>query len=136
MVVGKQRSALAEINVTPLVDVMLVLLIIFMITAPMLQQQLDVNLPATSSAPQMTAEDPVILTVTKQGVISIHQTTYSLETLRPKLQSLYAGRKEREIFLRADTDVPYGTVVKVMDELKKVGIFKLGMVTQPVTERR
>lgn len=136
MVVGKQRSALAEINVTPLVDVMLVLLIIFMITAPMLQQQLDVNLPATSSAPQMTAEDPVILTVTKQGGISIHQTTYSLETLRPKLQSLYAGRKEREIFLRADTDVPYGTVVKVMDELKKVGIFKLGMVTQPVTERR
>ena len=70
MVVGKQqRSALAEINVTPLVDVMLVLLIIFMITAPMLQQQLDVNLPATSNAPQMTAEDPIILTVTKQGGI-------------------------------------------------------------------
>ena len=137
MVVGKQqRSALAEINVTPLVDVMLVLLIIFMITAPMLQQQLDVNLPATSNAPQMTAEDPIILTVTKQGGISIHQTTYSLETLRPKLQSLYAGRKEREIFLRADTDVPYGLVVTVMDELKKVGIFKLGMVTQPVTERQ
>lgn len=137
MVVGKQqRSALAEINVTPLVDVMLVLLIIFMITAPMLQQQLDVNLPETSNAPQMTAEDPVILTVTKQGGISIHQTTYSLETLRPKLQSLYAGRKDREIFLRADTDVPYGLVVTVMDELKKVGIFKLGMVTQPVTERQ
>ncbi len=137
MVVGKQqRSALAEINVTPLVDVMLVLLIIFMITAPMLQQQLDVNLPETSNAPQMTAEDPIILTVTKQGGISIHQTTYSLETLRPKLQSLYAGRKDREIFLRADTDVPYGLVVTVMDELKKVGIFKLGMVTQPVTERQ
>lgn len=137
MVVGKQqRSALAEINVTPLVDVMLVLLIIFMITAPMLQQQLDVNLPATSNAPQMTAEEPIILTITKQGGLAINQTTYSLETLRPKLQSLYAGRKEREIFLRADAEVPYGLVVTVMDELKKVGVFKLGMVTQPVAERR
>ncbi len=137
MVVGKQqRAALAEINVTPLVDVMLVLLIIFMITAPMLQQQLEVNLPATSNAPQMTAEEPIMLTVTRQGGIAINQTMYSLETLRPKLQSLYAGRTEREIFLRADTDVPYGLVVTVMDELKKVGIVKLGMVTQPVTERR
>jgi biopolymer transport protein TolR len=137
MVVGKQqRTSLAEINVTPLVDVMLVLLIIFMITAPMLQQQLDVTLPATSNAPQMTAEEPVILTITKQGSIYIQQTNYSLETLRPKLQSLYAGRQEREIFLRADTDVPYGLVVTVMDELKKAGIFKLGMVTQPVPERR
>jgi biopolymer transport protein TolR len=137
MVVRKhQRTALAEINVTPLVDVMLVLLIIFMITAPMLQQQMDVTLPATANAPQMTAAEPVMLTVTKQGNLYLNQTAYTLEALRPQLQSLYAGRQEREIFLRADTEVPYGTVVKVMDELKRVGIFKLGMVTQPVNERR
>ena len=131
MVVGKQQhnTPLAEINVTPLVDIMLVLLIIFMITAPMLQQQLDVELPSTSSAPQMTSEEPIILTITKPGGIYINKTNYSLETLRPQLQSLYAGRQEREIFLRGDADVPYGVVVTIMDELKKAGIFKVGMIT-------
>jgi biopolymer transport protein TolR len=107
-----------------------------MITAPMLQQQLEVNLPATANAPQMAAEEPIILTITKPGGIYINQTSYTLETLRPQLQLLYAGRQEREMFLRADADVPYGVVVTVMDELKKAGIFKLGMVTQPVPEHR
>ena len=132
-----QRSApMAEINVTPLVDVMLVLLIIFMITAPMLQHELDVNLPVATGTPQGNAEDRVVLTVNKQGNIYLDQTAYTLDTLRPKLQALYQTRRTKDIFLRADADVPYGKVVQVMDEVKKAGILKLGMITQPPAEKR
>jgi len=133
---GKSRTTMAEINVTPLVDVMLVLLIIFMITAPMLQHELDVNLPVAAGIPQVTTEDQVVLTVNKQGNIYLDQTTYTLDTLRPKLQTLYQTRRNKDIFLRADTDVPYGKVIQVMDEVKKAGILKLGMLTQPPAEKR
>ena len=133
---GKSRTTMAEINVTPLVDVMLVLLIIFMITAPMLQHELDVNLPVAAGIPQITSEDQVVLTVNKQGNIYLDQTTYTLETLRPKLQTLYQTRRNKDLFLRADADVPYGKVVQVMDEVKKAGILKLGMLTQPPAEKR
>jgi|GraSoiStandDraft_10_1057309.scaffolds.fasta_scaffold558842_2 biopolymer transport protein TolR len=133
---GKSRTTMAEINVTPLVDVMLVLLIVFMITAPMLQHELDVNLPVAAGIPQVTTEDQVVLTVNKQGNIYLDQTTYTLDTLRPKLQTLYQTRRNKDIFLRADADVPYGKVVQVMDEVKKAGILKLGMLTQPPAEKR
>jgi len=133
---GKSRTTMAEINVTPLVDVMLVLLIVFMITAPMLQHELDVNLPVAAGIPQVTTEAQVVLTVNKQGNIYLDQTTYTLDTLRPKLQTLYQTRRNKDIFLRADTDVPYGKVVQVMDEVKKAGILKLGMLTQPPAEKR
>ncbi len=133
---GKSRTTMAEINVTPLVDVMLVLLIIFMITAPMLQHELDVNLPVAAGIPQVTTEDQVVLTVNKQGNIYLDQTAYTLDTLRPKLQALYQTRRNKDLFLRADTDVPYGKVIQVMDEVKKAGILKLGMLTQPPAEKR
>ena len=136
MVSGKQpRTTLSDINVTPLVDVMLVLLIIFMITAPMLQQGLDVNLPAAAGTSQPAREEQIILTVNKRGEIFLNQTAYKLEELQPKLRALYQARPDRDVFLRADTDVPYGTVVQVMDEVKKAGIIKLGMITQPTAER-
>jgi biopolymer transport protein TolR len=102
-----------------------------MITAPMLQHELDVNLPVAAGTPQVTAEDQVVLTVNKQGNIYLDQTPYTLDTLRPKLQTLYQTRHNKDIFLRADTDVPYGKVLQVMDEVKKAGIVKLGMITQP-----
>jgi len=133
---GKSRTTLAEINVTPLVDVMLVLLIIFMITAPMLQHELDVNLPVATGTPQVQAEDRLVLTVNKQGNIYLDQTAYTLDTLRPKLQALYQTRRNKDLFLRADADVPYGKVVQVMDEVKKAGILKLGMITQPPADKR
>jgi biopolymer transport protein TolR len=133
---GKSRTTLAEINVTPMVDVMLVLLIIFMITAPMLQHELDVNLPVATGTPQVQAEDRLVLTVNKQGNVYLDQTAYTLDTLRPKLQALYQTRRNKDIFLRADADVPYGKVVQVMDEVKKAGILKLGMITQPPAEKR
>lgn len=135
MVSGKQsRTALSEINVTPLVDVMLVLLIIFMITAPMLQQGLDVNLPVARGTAQPSLDDEIVLTVTKEGTIYLNQTAYALEALRPKLQALYQTRGNQGIFLRADAEVAYGAIVQVMDEVKKAGILKLGMITQPVID--
>ena len=133
---GKSRGAVAEINVTPLVDVMLVLLIIFMITAPMLQHELDVNLPIATGTPRVTGEDQVILTVNKQGGIYLNQTAHTLETLRQQLHALYQTRRNKDLYLRADTDVPYGKIVQVMDEVRKVGILKLGMITQPPAEKR
>lgn len=136
MVSGKSpRTTLSEINVTPLVDVMLVLLIIFMITAPMLQHEIDVNLPVATGAAQPQQTDQIVLTITKKGDIYLNQSGYSLATLRPKLQALYHTRRNREIYLQADAEVPYGTVVHVMDEIKKVGIVKLGMITQPPADR-
>ncbi|MGE3538453.1 MAG: protein TolR [Candidatus Tectimicrobiota bacterium] len=133
-----QRSTLTEINVTPLVDVMLVLLIIFMITAPMMQQELDVNLPVAAGTPQIpaSAEEPVVLTINKQGNIYLDQTAYTVDTLRAKLQAIYQPRRNKDIFLRADADVPYGKVIQVMDEVKKAGLLKVGMITQPPAEKR
>lgn len=134
MVSNKQsQSALAEINVTPLVDVMLVLLIIFMITAPMLQQGLDVELPVASGASRPSAPEELVLTVTKTGTIYLNQTIYSLQSLRPKLQAIYQNSPSQRVLLRADAAVPYGAVVRVMDVVKQSGIVQLGMLTQPET---
>lgn len=135
MVSGKApRTTLSEINVTPLVDVMLVLLIIFMITAPMMQQGLEVQLPVAGGMTQPALEKEIVLTVTKDGTIYLNQSVYALDALQPKLQALYKNRRDQRLFLRADTNVPYGVVVRVMDEVKKAGVLQLGMITQPLSE--
>ena len=138
MVTGpsSRRGALAEINVTPLVDVMLVLLIIFMITAPMLQHEVEVNLPEVTNKPRTPSEEQLILTVTKEGSVFLNNRAYTLEALRPQLQVLSQAQPGQEMFLRADAEVPYGTVVKVMDAVKKAGILRLGMITQPEPDTR
>ena len=133
---SSRRGALAEINVTPLVDVMLVLLIIFMITAPMLQHEVEVNLPEVTNKPQTASEEQLVLTVTKEGSVFLNSTAYTLEALRPQLQVLSQAQPDQEMFLRADAEVPYGTVVKVMDAVKKAGILRLRMITQPEPDTR
>jgi len=115
---------------------MLVLLIIFMITAPMLQQGLDVDLPVASSAPQPSDENEIILTVKRDGIIYLNQSVYTLEALREKLQAIYANRTRKELYLRADAAVTYGVVVQVMDTVKQAGIDKLSMITQPMPKEQ
>lgn len=130
----RRKGVMAEINVTPLVDVVLVLLIIFMVTAPMMQQGLDVNLPKASAKALPAEEEKMIVTITKKQEIYLNKTKFAVSDLRPKLQAIYADRTRKEIFLKADRDVSYGFVVQVMAEIKKAGIEKLGMVTEPLVE--
>jgi len=115
--------------VTPLVDVMLVLLIIFMVTAPMLQQGIDVDLPKTKTSPIKIEEERLVVTVTQSKNIYINKTPFTFEELQKKLIKILEADPHKEVFLRADKNVPYGFVVKVMAAIKEAGIQKLGMVT-------
>jgi biopolymer transport protein TolR len=123
---------MSDINVTPLVDVMLVLLVIFMVTAPMMMQGVEVNLPTTKTAAIKSQEDPLILTVDKKGDIYLENHLVKIEDLGKKVETIFKYRREKEVLLRADKELPYGMVIKVMAEVKKAGITKLGMVTQPL----
>jgi len=128
------NKTLAEINVTPLVDVVLVLLIIFMVTAPMLQMGIAVNLPRVKSKSIDVSEEKIILTINNAREIFINKSKIPLDDLNVKLESIFANRIEREVFLRADRDVPYGFVMEVMSRVRKAGIDKLGMITEPPEE--
>jgi biopolymer transport protein TolR len=127
------RSTLSQINVTPFVDVMLVLLIIFMVTAPMMETGVDVNLPEVTDAPALKhTTEPLMITVEKNGAISVGRSKVdNPEQLVPVLTQMMKGRKDSEVLLQADRDVPYGRVVQVMAAIRKAGIDKLGMVAQP-----
>jgi len=122
---------LSEINVTPFVDVMLVLLIIFMVTAPLMQQGVEVDLPETTTQPLRMQEEPLVLTVNKEGKYFIARSEVEFEELRTKLQAIFEGRDSKEIFLRADHSAPYGLVVKALAAAREAGASKLGMVTEP-----
>lgn len=128
---NSDRKSLAEINVTPLVDVMLVLLIIFMVTAPMLSMGIDVNLPRVKSKSIDIAEEKLVLTVNENKEIFLNKTRMPLQDLNAKLAAIFAERVDREVFLRADKSVPYGFVVEVMSEIRRAGVDKLGMITEP-----
>lgn len=125
------RKSMAEINVTPLVDVMLVLLIIFMVTAPMLSMGIDVNLPRVKSKSIDLAEEKLVLSINENKEIFLNKTRMPLQDLDAKLAAIFAARVDREVFLRADKNVPYGFVVEVMSEIRKAGVDKLGMITEP-----
>jgi biopolymer transport protein TolR len=128
------NKPLAEINVTPLVDVMLVLLIIFMVTAPMLSMGIDVNLPRVKSKSVDVTEEKLVLTINESKEIFLNKTKLPLGEINSKLEAIFANRIDREIFLRADKNVPYGFVVEVMSEVRKAGVDKLGMITEPPPE--
>ncbi len=130
---------LSDINVTPFVDVMLVLLIIFMVTAPMMVQGVDVALPEATSKPLESETEPLIITIDKNNAIYINDYKVSLGFLQEKLVKVLEGRMDREVYFRADKDIAYGIVVQVISEIKGAGVEKLGMVTVPMdseTENR
>jgi biopolymer transport protein TolR len=135
MIESRQRRFLAEINVIPLVDVVLVLLVIFMVTAPMLYRGLDINLP-TSASNTIKPEMRVVLTIEKDQRLYLDKEQVGLAQLERKLRLLKEEQRDVSLYLRADRDVPYGVVVQVMDSVKKAGIEKLGMVTDPAGPER
>jgi len=133
MDVGEGRSDLiSDINVTPLVDVMLVLLIIFMVTAPMMIHGVKVSLPVTESKSIKSKQDPLILSITKKRLIFIEDYNVTFNALKGKLKKIVANRAGKEILLQADKDVSYGFVMKVMSQVKEAGISKVGMITEPL----
>jgi biopolymer transport protein TolR len=131
------RGLVADINVTPLVDVMLVLLIIFMITAPMMTQGLDVDLPETTANSLRQKEDPQVVSVDKDGKIMLGKIEYTQPVLREQLAKLFAEKgKEELILLKADKNITYGEVASIMADIKAAGFTKLGMVTKPSDEKK
>lgn len=129
---GDSKRFLAEINVTPFVDVMLVLLIIFMVTAPMMQEGVDVNLPQAKGKALPSKEKRVTISVTDKQEIYINNRKTPLVELEKTLKKIFQNRLDKQIFLRADEVVPYGFVVKTMAAIRNAGIEQLGMVTVPL----
>ncbi len=129
---NRRRTMLAQINVTPFVDVMLVLLIIFMITAPMMEKGVDVALPEVENAPNLSAvKEPLVITVTRKGEIMVGSNRVeNAAKLTPVLLQVLSEREDKTVYLEADKEVPYGHVVKVMAAVKQAGVVKLGMVAQ------
>ncbi|MGB4703708.1 MAG: biopolymer transporter ExbD [Candidatus Saccharicenans sp.] len=130
---GRRRlgTSMSEINVTPLVDVMLVLLIIFMVTAPMMQSGIGINLPQaeTESAP---AEEGLTLTVTADGYIHIGESVININLLERRLKEYFYNRTKKIVFIRADRNLNYGQLVQILDIIKKSGIEIVGLVTEPL----
>jgi biopolymer transport protein TolR len=128
MKLSRDKTVLSEINVTPFVDVMLVLLVIFMVTAPLLQQGVDVNHPKAKGK-DLPPEERITLIIKRDGIIYMNDNPVSIIEMRRKLEAI--SKLNPNVFLKADKDVPYGLVVEVMGEIKDSGIEKLGMITEP-----
>ena len=128
---GDNNGMMAEINVTPFVDVMLVLLIIFMITAPMMNQGVQVELPKATADQLPTDDKALILSITEAGQYYMAEEMYQLEEIQLKLQAIAIANPDKEVFIRADALVPYEKVAQLMASCTQAGITKLGMVTEP-----
>jgi biopolymer transport protein TolR len=127
-------SALAEINIVPLVDVVLVLLLIFMLTAPMMYRGIDVNLPRAAARPT-AVEERLVLTVTKDGGLFLNERRVTRTGLEGALRQAVKNRRDKTLYLKADAGLSYGAVIEAMDRVRRAGIERLGMVTEPVRER-
>jgi biopolymer transport protein TolR len=127
-------STLAEINIIPLVDVVLVLLLIFMLTAPMMYRGIDVNLPRAAAKPT-AVEERMVLTVTKDHGLYLNDRPVSAATLETQLADAFRGRTDKTLYLKADAGLSYGAVVETMDRVRRAGIERLGMVTEPARSR-
>lgn len=132
---GRTATSLSEINVTPLVDVMLVLLIIFMVTAPMLQTGIDVELPTTIGAKEVNPEDLIIISISRQGDVFYGSEAINARDIAARLKKDRKGPKD-SIFLRADKDVKWNSIVYVIDKIKSAGFTEIKLVTKPYQETR
>jgi len=128
---GNDDRLMSDINVTPFVDVMLVLLIIFMVTAPMMIQGVEVSLPEATAKPMATETEQLIVSIDKNSQVYINDFKVAAENLNEKLVKILKGRTDKEVYLRADKTISYGMVVYVMAEIKGAGVEKLGMITVP-----
>lgn len=128
------RTPLSEINIIPLVDIMLVLLIIFMITAPMMQHGMNIDVPKLTTKPLPAKEEPQILSITKDQRLILNEKKIELKDLKPAIQFLFSNKQNKEIFLKADKDVPYGFVVTCMGLIREAGVEKINIVTKPQEE--
>jgi biopolymer transport protein TolR len=126
-------GTLAEINIIPLVDVVLVLLLIFMLTAPMMYRGIDVNLPKSSGKPT-AVEERLVLTITKDRGIFLNERSVAAAALETQLQDVFRNRSDKVLYLKADQGLTYGVVVETMDRIRRAGIERLGMVTEPARE--
>ena len=127
-------TTISQINVTPLVDVMLVLLVIFMVTAPIIQQGVQVNLPQAKAGAIPGKEEQLVVAITRNGRIYLNDNPMTLPELGKKLRAISKIRQDKEVYLRADQDVRYGIVMRTIAEIKQAGIEKLGMVTRPPSQ--
>jgi biopolymer transport protein TolR len=127
-------ATLAEINIVPLVDVVLVLLLIFMLTAPMMYRGIDVNLPKSAGKPT-AVEERMVLTVTKDRGIFLNERPVALGSIESQLRDAFRNRSDKVLYLKADAGIAYGVVVETMDRVRRAGVERLGMVTEPARER-
>ena len=131
-----QNTSISQINVVPLVDVMLVLLVIFMVTAPILQQGVSIELPQAKAGALSGEEEQLVVTVDKKGTIFLNDNVIALADLEAKLEAVMRLKPDKQVFLRADRSVPYGEVVQVMAAVKGAGVQSLGMITELPTEKK
>jgi len=129
-----KSSPLSEINIIPLVDVMLVLLIIFMITAPMMQHGMNIDIPKVTTKPLPTKDEPQILNITKDQRLILNEKKLATKDLKAAIQLLFSNKSTKEIYLRADKEVPYGFVVSCMGLIREAGVEKINIVTKPREE--
>ncbi len=128
---GKSKAVLSEINVTPLVDVMLVLLIMFMVTTPLMQQGIEVNVPKTASSGVEMTDEPFLLVIHKDRRMEAGKARIAMNDLRNKIQAIFKTRKNKQIYIQADKQVDYGVVAEAMAEIRAAGITNIGLITLP-----
>ncbi|MBF0184877.1 MAG: protein TolR [Magnetococcales bacterium] len=128
---GSDHGAMSDINVTPMVDIMLVLLVIFMVTAPLLTQGVEVNLPSTNASPLQSKREPLVITVAQDGTTYIEKNPQTAAQLIEKVSAIRKGNPDLPIFVRGDRKTPYGSVMIVMSQLQQAGVDRVGLVTEP-----
>ena len=127
----KSRATLSEINITPLVDVMLVLLIMFMVTTPLMQQGIEVDLPKTSSSGVELNDEPFVIVIAADQKMTVAKQRVAMDSLRAKVKAIFEHRKNKQVYIQADRKVDYGFVAEAMAEVRAAGVFNIGLITMP-----